>query len=90
MALKTLATMPDTCALDVADRAEELADGTTLEAISELLQLSRERIRQIQDIAVHKLEEAGLLDEFAGPGRVKKKHGPEPQPVLSSLDFPDD
>ena len=91
MALITLRTMPETCALDVADRAKAEGIGITLEEISDMLQLSRERIRQIEDAGLHKLEaEDCALREFAGTRKPKQKHGPEPQPVLASLDWSDD
>jgi hypothetical protein len=53
--------MPETCALDVADRG-----GETLEAVGELLNVTRERARQLQGIAVRKLKnhEAKRLQEM--------------------------
>lgn len=45
----------ETCALDVADRAEM----PTLDAIGDLLGLTRERIRQIEAVALRKLREGG-------------------------------
>ncbi|MBU6161975.1 MAG: DNA-binding protein, partial [Myxococcales bacterium] len=44
--------MPETCALDVADRG-----GITLEEVGEILNLTRERIRQVE---VHGLEKLQL------------------------------
>ncbi len=42
--------MPETCALDVADRG-----GITLEDVGELLNLTRERIRQVEVLGLEKL-----------------------------------
>jgi DNA-directed RNA polymerase sigma subunit (sigma70/sigma32) len=42
--------MPETCALDVADTGE-----SQLEQIGKLFGVTRERIRQVQDIALAKL-----------------------------------
>lgn len=53
--------MVDTCALDVADRG-----GITLEEVGEILNLTRERIRQVEVKGLQKLREAaaelGLQD----------------------------
>ena len=48
----TLHAMRDTCALDVADRG-----GTTLEEVGELINVSMERARQIQEPALGKTRE---------------------------------
>jgi hypothetical protein len=51
--------MPETCALDVAERG-----GITLEEVGEILNLTRERIRQVE---VHGLEKLQLeYKELAG------------------------
>ena len=42
--------LPESCALDVADRG-----GTTLEAVGEFLNLTRERVRQVETHALAKL-----------------------------------
>ncbi|MCA9523025.1 MAG: DNA-binding protein [Myxococcales bacterium] len=44
--------MPETCALDVADRG-----GITLEDVGEILNLTRERIRQVEVRGLEKLRE---------------------------------
>ena len=53
--------MSETCALDVADRG-----GITLEEVGEILNLTRERIRQVEVKGLQKLrataEELGLQD----------------------------
>jgi hypothetical protein len=43
--------MPQTCALDVADRG-----GITLEEVGEILNLTRERIRQVEVLGLEKLQ----------------------------------
>jgi hypothetical protein len=45
--------MSETCALDVADRG-----GTTLEEVGELLNLTRERIRQVEVFGLEKLRQS--------------------------------
>lgn len=42
--------MPETCALDVAERG-----GATLEEVARTLNVVRERVRQIEDIAMRKI-----------------------------------
>ena len=53
--------MAETCALDVADRG-----GITLEEVGEILNLTRERIRQVEVKGLQKLrataEELGMHD----------------------------
>jgi hypothetical protein len=46
--------LPETCALDVADRG-----GMTLEEVGGILNLSRERVRQIQHLALLRIK-AGM------------------------------
>jgi hypothetical protein len=50
-------SQPDqpTCALDVADEG-----GVTLEEIGAMMHLTRERIRQVEDIALRKIRKADL------------------------------
>lgn len=50
-----LAELPETCALDVADRG-----GVTLEEIGEILNLTRERIRQVEAKGLERLREASI------------------------------
>jgi hypothetical protein len=45
--------MPETCALDVADRC-----GETLEEVGGVANLTRERVRQLEDLTLAKLREA--------------------------------
>lgn len=49
--IEALSEMPETCALDVADRG-----GTTLEAVAQTLYLTRERVRQLEVRALLKLK----------------------------------
>jgi DNA-directed RNA polymerase sigma subunit (sigma70/sigma32) len=53
--------MSETCSLDVADRG-----GITLEEVGELLNLTRERIRQVEAAGLEKLR-AGYDDEDDAP-----------------------
>jgi hypothetical protein len=56
--------LKDTCALDVAERG-----GVTLEEVGELLNLTRERVRQLEVEGLGKLREAAgkhELDAFVG------------------------
>lgn len=71
-----ISSMADTCALDVADRG-----GVSLEAAGTLTNLTRERIRQIEDVVLVKL---GLsapwmrdhLDDIpSGPGAYRSPRG---------------
>lgn len=58
-----LETMPDTCALDVADRQE-----ATLEDVGRVMNITRERVRQIESRALRRLGPKALreLAAFAG------------------------
>ena len=49
-----VATMKHSCLLDIADDG-----GMTLEEIGEMMKLTRERIRQIEAVALKKLEKRG-------------------------------
>lgn len=48
--------MTETCALDVADR-----DGSTLETVADALALTRERVRQVEEIALARVRGRGGL-----------------------------
>ena len=52
--------LPETCALDVADRG-----GMTLEEVGEIMNLTRERIRQLEGLGLEKLAEAFGVDRLA-------------------------
>lgn len=51
--------MTESCALDVADRG-----GATLEAVGSIMNVCRERVRQVENAALGKL--AGALQRFTG------------------------
>jgi hypothetical protein len=56
--------LEETCALDIAERG-----GITLEEVGEILNLTRERIRQLEVDALKKMKDEGSkheLDEFVG------------------------
>jgi hypothetical protein len=56
--------LEETCALDIAERG-----GITLEEVGEILNLTRERIRQLEVDALNKMKDEGgkhELDEFVG------------------------
>ena len=52
--IETLDAMPETCALDVADRGAH-----TLHDVARVLNLTKERVRQIELIALAKLRKNG-------------------------------
>jgi Sigma-70, region 4 len=54
--------MNETCALDVADRA-----GITLEEVGEIMNLTRERIRQVEVRGLLKLKMASSFEGFTAP-----------------------
>lgn len=54
--------MRETCALDVADRG-----GITLEEVGEILNLTRERIRQVEVKGLERLREAGMRVDSRQP-----------------------
>lgn len=67
--------LPETCCLDVADRG-----GSTLEEVGQIVNLTRERIRQIEVKAfghVQQLERPELLDHVGDEPRVAVRHIPE-------------
>lgn len=53
--------MRQTCALDVADRG-----GVTLEEVGEILNLTRERIRQVEVMGLEKLRETTFAEDLEG------------------------
>ncbi len=56
---RRLEDLAETCALDVADRG-----GATLEEVGSIMNLTRERIRQIETRAMKRLGDVALLQEF--------------------------
>lgn len=75
-----LAAMPETCALDVADR-----DGATLEAVAAALGITRERVRQLEAAALASFKSAdpkafAVCMELAGVGM------PRPEGVTEADD----
>ena len=66
--------MNETCALDVADRG-----GTTLEDVGAIMNLTRERIRQVEVRALAKLEalkDMMALRDYVEEGPVGKRRLP--------------
>lgn len=55
---KDVDEIPETCALDVADRG-----GVVLEQVGEYVNLTRERIRQVEAAGLRKLRFSQLIDE---------------------------
>jgi len=73
--------LPESCALDVADRG-----GTTLEDVGAIMNLTRERIRQVEVKALAKLEalkEMMARRDFVDEGPVGKRR----LPVLSRAEL---
>jgi len=76
--------MNETCALDIADRG-----GTTLEEVGAIMNLTRERIRQVEVKALAKLDalrEMASLRDYVDEGPVGKRR----LPLLSKKDLIDD
>jgi hypothetical protein len=76
--------MNETCALDIADRG-----GTTLEEVGAIMNLTRERIRQVEVKALAKLdalEDMMALRDYVDEGPVGKRR----LPLLSKKDLVDD
>ena len=76
--------MNESCALDIADRG-----GTTLEEVGAIMNLTRERIRQLEVRAMAKVEalsEMESLRDFVDEGPVGKRR----LPVLSARDADDE
>ena len=67
--------LPESCALDVADRG-----GTTLEDVGAIMNLTRERIRQVEVKALAKLEalrDMMALRDYVDEGPVGKRRLPQ-------------
>jgi hypothetical protein len=76
--------MQETCALDVADRG-----GTTLEEVGAIMNLTRERIRQVEVKALAKLDalkEMMALRDYVDEGPVGKRR----LPTLTKKDLVED
>jgi hypothetical protein len=76
--------MTESCALDIADRG-----GTTLEDVGAIMNLTRERIRQLEVKALAKLDalnEMRSLRDYVDVGPVGKRR----LPILSADDFEDE
>ena len=76
--------MTETCALDVADRG-----GTTLEEVGAIMNLTRERIRQVEVKGLAKLEalkDMSALRDYVDEGPVGKRR----LPVLTKSEDEDD
>jgi hypothetical protein len=76
--------MNETCALDIADRG-----GTTLEEVGAIMNLTRERIRQVEVKALAKLDalkEMMALRDYIDEGPVGKRR----LPLLSKKDLVED
>jgi hypothetical protein len=76
--------MQETCALDVADRG-----GTTLEEVGAIMNLTRERIRQVEVKGLAKLQalrDMAALRDYVDEGPVGKRR----LPVLSADDDEED
>lgn len=59
--------MPETCALDIADRG-----GITLEEVGAVLNVSRERVRQLEDKIVRKLRVLQSVNDLGEAFGVKR------------------
>src|SRR6186713_8142 len=81
--------MGESCALDVADRG-----GTTLEDVGAIMNLTRERIRQVEVKALAKLEalrDMMALREYVDEGPVGRRRLPRlSKEELSDIDSEDD
>lgn len=76
--------MSESCALDIADRG-----GTTLEDVGAIMNLTRERIRQLEVKALAKLDalqQMKALRDYIDEGPVGKRR----LPILTADDFNDD
>ncbi len=76
--------MPETCALDVADRG-----GTTLEEVGAIMNLTRERIRQVEVKGLAKLaahRDLSVLRDYVDEGPTMKRR----LPVVEEVDEEDE
>lgn len=88
----------ETCVLDVAERGclpgTGMGEGATLEAVAEILNLTRERVRQLEERAVHKLrkkaKELAVHAEDEGYGRRLRHLPMAPDDVDGSEDSKDE
>jgi Sigma-70, region 4 len=71
--------MKETCALDVADRG-----GITLEEVGEILNLTRERIRQVEVRGLSKMREQ-TADDFDRPAKPVATRSPTSQRVTLTV-----
>lgn len=63
--------VPNNCALDLADRG-----GITLEQVGDVMNVTRERVRQIETLALRRLEHEGLDAPELGAGGFTYPDGP--------------
>lgn len=74
--------IPESCALDVADKG-----GDTLENIGLMMNLTRERVRQLEAKALHKLKQLSDLASFADDifGDIQRPDLNEPEHARSGI-----
>ena len=74
--------LPETCALDLSDKG-----GDTLENVGEIMNLTRERVRQLEAKALHKLKQLSELASFADDifGDVSRPDLNEPEHARSGI-----
>lgn len=77
--------LQETCALDVAERP----GGVTLEEVGAIMNLTRERIRQLEAIGLQRLQEAGLLELIDG-GRLVRAAEPGRRRRQATAEVEDD
>lgn len=89
--LSELERMPETCAIDVADRVEASGELMTLENVAALFNCSREWVRQIEEEALRKLRRAlnsggvkmvRLLKEASALAEKRRRHLSEEDSLL--------
>ncbi len=72
--------LEETCSLDVADR-----DGVTLEEVGEIMNLTRERIRQVEVRGLLKLKLAGAADLGDGSSVSSSRQKPRKAPASAAI-----